>query len=569
MIDSLNRRFGRRGVIGCTWLCVVACCTAAHCQIPPSSVVVRLDEWTTGLGGPDQLAPTDLAILPDGSGRLAIATLGGRVRLIDSQGSFLDTRQSPYLDALSLIGGGAYGTTGLAFHPDFGVPEAPGYGKFYSIVAEPPSGPVDLTAPGGSSNHRDVLVEWTVNDPASDSPAATRRDVLRLGQPHQDHNVSDLAFDDSRLLYISSGDGGGGSRDNGQDLSNHHGSLLRIDPLEPGLTNLTGVTPSASGRYSFPNDNPFAGDGDPDTLPEIYAYGFRSPYRFTFDDATGRIFLGDVGAGSREEVDLVEIGHNYGWPIKEGSLGGMDPRFTDPLFEYGRDEGETVVGGFIYRGAEVPGLTGQYIFADFGRQVTAGQAPTPARLFAGDPDTGQIEELRIDTTGELLAERDESGALVSRQFIFSIGADAAGELYLLVGDDPQFPAATNPDGRILRITAPPVLGIPGDVNLDGVVSGDGTGPIESDDVSALIRGWRTTGHPDARSQIMHGDLNLDGTTDWLDWHILRTNHPGGSNLSLGAAGGPVPEPSTVAMLAAVLTILVTHLHGARRRGRQT
>jgi hypothetical protein len=169
-------------------------------------------------------------------------------------------------------------------------------------------------------------------------------------------------------------------------------------------------------------------------------------------------------------------------------------------------------------------------------------------LFAGDPLTGQVEELRISTLGEPLVELD-GGNVVSRQFILSIGQDLNGELYLVVGDDPQFPRALVPDGRILRILPVSGSGVPGDVNGDGLVMGDGTGDPAVDDVAAFVLGWGTTGHTSAAEQIMNGDLNLDGRTDFLDWFILRSNHPEGPSIDLASALAGVPEPAAAVLLA--------------------
>jgi hypothetical protein len=153
-------------------------------------------------------------------------------------------------------------------------------------------------------------------------------------------------------------------------------------------------------------------------------------------------------------VDLIAAGGNYGWPDNEGTLPAGPPigGALDPIFEYARSEGTTVVGGFIYRGTLFPQLAGKYIFGEFGRQIAGIQKVSTARMFAGDTATGTIEEIQIAPLGEQLADANDMGALISRQFILSIGADAAGELYLVVGDDPQFPRAVNPDGRIVRIT---------------------------------------------------------------------------------------------------------------------
>ena len=188
--------------------------------------------------------------------------------------------------------------------------------------------------PQGNGNHIDTLVEWTADDPTSNSPSFTRRDVIRFGQPHENHNMTDIDFDPQGLLYLSSGDGGN-SPFNSQDLSDHHGTVFRVDPLAPAVTDVPNVVTSANGRYSIPESNPFLSDGDANTLAEAYAYGFRSPYRISVDAVTGDVILGDVGGGSREEVNVVESGGNFGWPNKEGTIGSNDLASSTPSLSTG------------------------------------------------------------------------------------------------------------------------------------------------------------------------------------------------------------------------------------------
>ncbi|MCO6047775.1 PQQ-dependent sugar dehydrogenase [Aeoliella sp. ICT_H6.2] len=563
---------------------LLALSAVAHGQIPTGNTAIRLQEITTGLSGTMHVSPTDLVPVPDDSGRMAVSTINGVVRLIDSTGDYLDSDMAPFLDTRGeanryIPGNFAFGMTGIAFHPDYANQGFAGYGKFYSIITENhfESGSSDGSLPdlfdglalsGGA--HHDVLVEWTASDPTLDNPVFSRRDVLAMEQPHENHNVTDLAFGPDSLLYLASGDGGNPGRFTApQDVTSYIGSMLRIDPLSPsesGNRSTSGsFITSDNGSYSIPTTNP--GVGVPIEVEEAYAYGFRSPYRFNFDAVTGELFLGDVGESTREEVSIVTLDGNYGWGRFEGSV-ERDPgvvlvagtSHTPPVFEYGRSDGETVVGGFVYRGSEIPELEGQYIFAEFGRQVAAGQIPTPARLFAGDPATGDIEELFIDISGEQLSEDDGSGNLTSRQFILSIGQDLSGELYLVVGDDPQFPRALEPDGRILKIVPSVGIGVPGDVNGDGFVNGDGTGLPESDDVSAFILGWGTSGHQTQLEQIRNGDLNLNGVTDFGDWYILRTYHE--TNLAgidfEYLVGVPEPSSFSVLLLGVATTCVLTH-----------
>lgn len=542
------------------------------------SHAVRLTEITTGLGGPVHVSPTDLVPFPDNSGRMAVSTINGVVRVIDSNGTYLDSQASPFLDTRSepnrfVNSFFSFGMTGIAFHPDYVNSAAAGYGKFYSIVTEhhyqfPGSdgSMPDLFAglPLAGEPHHDVLVEWTTTNPASNSPAFSRRDVIAFERPTENHNVTDLAFGPDGLLYLASGDGGGPSRFAApQDVTSYIGKMLRIDPLSPAATGTRSTTGSfinsQNQQYRIPMSNP--GVGIPIEVDEVYAYGFRSPYRLDFDSATGDLYVGDVGEGTFEEVSRVTLGGNYGWGRFEGTL-QRDPSIvladgtthTPPVFQYGRGDGETVVGGFVYRGAALPELVGKYIFADFGRQVAPGQVPTPARLFAGDLTTGQIEELGISALGEQLLESG-SGIVKSRQFILSIGQDRNGELYLVVGDDPQFSnTAVEPDGRILKLVAAPEIG---DLNLDG--------QVDRDDWPIFRAGIREdlSGLSVADAYLM-GDLNGDGVNNWVDFRIFKEAFIASSGTSaFPDLGLQVPETSTLSMQ---LTALVGYGCWRRRKG---
>ncbi|MGI9519240.1 MAG: PQQ-dependent sugar dehydrogenase, partial [Pirellulaceae bacterium] len=317
------------------------------------------------------------------------------------------------------------------------------------FTSEPNSGKSDFTVgggPGGMFDHQAVIREWTV-DPLADvivgDPAVISRVLMRIDEPQFNHDGGMVAFGPDRMLYISLGDGGGGHDagmghgpdGNGQDPTNVLGTILRIDPLGKN---------SANGQYGVPANNPFVFGPEVD---EIFAWGLRNPFRFSFDTdpatgkishgTTGQLFVADVGQRNIEEVDIVLPGDNLGWRLKEGSFffdhvtGNVSntpfpgipipPTFNpvDPVFEYDHDEGRTVIGGFVYRGKEIPELVGKYVFGDF----TAGGFFTPAgRLFVGNLATGLIEELRIGFDSSPLG-----------LYIKGFGQDANGELYLLGG----------------------------------------------------------------------------------------------------------------------------------------
>ncbi len=330
------------------------------------------------------------------------------------------------------------GLLGLAFHPDFRK-----NGLIYTYSSEPASGPADFsTMPEGvAPNHQSVVREWRIPDPKRPDSVvdpSSSRVLMTIDEPQFNHNAGALNFGPDGMLYIAVGDGGNADDQgdghapggNGQDLSDGNvlGKILRIDPLGSN---------AANGSYGIPSDNPFVGEPGAD---EIYAYGFRNPFRFSFDRHTGDLIAADVGQNDIEEVDVVTSGGNYGWPIKEGSFlfdqNGSDPGFTtefspgvpagliDPIAEYDHDEGISVTGGFVYRGARVKQLQGSYVFADW-----------LSRLFHL-ADDGSIAELSP-------VNRDGVGVNIT-----GFGQDGRGELYVL--GQPGF-APVGTDGVVMRI----------------------------------------------------------------------------------------------------------------------
>ena len=250
------------------------------------------------------------------------------------------------------------GLLGMAFHPDY---QSNGQ-VFLSWT--------DVGAPMTS-----IIARFTVNVGGQTLDTGSRTEILRLEQDFENHNGGNIAFGPDGRLYIGFGDGGSGGDPNSraQETRNMLGDMLRID--------VNGALP-----YTVPSDNPFFDPivpnarcpADPDTLlddcPEIYAWGLRNPWRFSFDRATGELWLGDVGQGTREEIDIIERGGNYGWDCREGNVahGAAAPScatatgLRDPVHDYPRTEGVSVTGGYVYRGSDIPELVGNYLFADFG-----------------------------------------------------------------------------------------------------------------------------------------------------------------------------------------------------------
>lgn len=540
-------------------LVVIGLLTApiASAAVPEGTLTVRLETFATGFAGDigsiDQLSALDIS--PIGDGRHLVMTLGGLIRMVNSDGSveagaFLDTANPNSIGASEGIG-----PTSVAVHPEFLSTDLPGRGRFYTRTNE-----VTGTANadfGTGNNHQNVIYEWTVNDLNATSLVlgsdpdvlepgdnVVRREVMRVQQEGSIHNVVDMAFDSQAYLYLASGDGGGNSAF-AQDTTSIYGTVMRIDPIAP-IANPTSTDPiSTNGAYRIHPTNAFQTDGNPATPGEIFAYGFRSNYRISVDAETDEVWLGDVGATSREEINRVVNGGNYGWPNRQGTTGGQPIGGSiDPVFELLHFDSETqdsesnlVVGGFVYRGTAIPELVGQYVFADFGEDFT--QETNVVDLYYGDPSTSSDSarddffRFKIDLNGEPLPER-----------IWSIGQDENNELFLIGGPD-RFDFNNGTDSTILRLLPQSGLpnGVPGDVTQDGVV--------DSLDIDALYAGWYTTGHTSAIERVTNGDLNSDGITDLQDLFLL---HEALISAGLTIEGQPIPEPSTVALLGTAFVI---------------
>jgi len=445
--------------------------------IEKGTLTVELETIASGLAAPLHLEPA-----ADGTDRLFVVDQPGRVRII--QGGLL--LPTPFLDVTARIVSplgflGTYdvndfderGLLGIALHPGFADPAAAGYQKLYTYTSEPNDVSPDFTtdpAPAIIDNHS-VIAEWTVDsvDPNA-VDTATRRELMRIDQPQFNHDGGMLAFGHDGYLYISLGDGGAGNdvgdghgtTGNGQNKDTVHGSILRIDPLDPAATPLSPNPVSVNGAYRIPADNPFVGVPGVD---EIYAYGFRNPYRFSFDSATGKLIVGDVGQDHVEEIDIVQKGGNYGWNLKEGAfrfdpnngnvsndLTGLPANLLDPVAEYDHDDGTSIIGGYIYRGTAIPELAGKYVFGDFSR----GFFIPEGRVFYADLDTGEISEFTIGLDDLPLG-----------LFMKGLGQDAAGELYLLASPN-LGPYGT--DGVVLKIVDLCTERLPGDIDKNCLVN---------------------------------------------------------------------------------------------------
>jgi glucose/arabinose dehydrogenase len=291
------------------------------------------------------------------------------------------------------------GLLGMAFHPNY--PTDPRVYLFYTGTS------------GG--NLVDRVSQFRLNTAGTALDAATELELLNVADPETNHNGGNIAFGPDGFLYIGIGDGGGandahGSPGNGQRLTTLLGKMLRIDVANASAGTPYAIPMGASGNPFAANARCTGGTGAA-SCPEIYAYGFRNPWRWSFDrGGTNELWLADVGQMTLEEVDIVVRGGNYGWRCFEGTEPfnadcGSNPDPIAPVAQYGRSLGFSTTGGFVYRGAAIPGLVGRYVFGDFGGRLwhIARDTPPTLTLAAG---SGQATGLAIssfgqDTAGEL------------------------------------------------------------------------------------------------------------------------------------------------------------------------
>ncbi|MCX6872431.1 MAG: leucine-rich repeat protein [Verrucomicrobia bacterium] len=427
-------------------------------SIPKGTIALNLKQIATGLAAPDY------AISPPGdTARLFVLEQKGQI-LILQNGRLLPT---PALDIQSLVApplvitnaNDERGLLGLAFHPGFSTPISPGYRTLYTYNSQPlGTGPTYVAPNGATQGYKNAINEWKVSatDPNVIDPLS-RREVISFGKNANNHNGGTIAFGPDGYLYLGLGDGGNANDvgfshlepgGNAQNLSTPLGKFLRIDPLLPTLTPGSPNPASGNGQYRIPATNPFQVAGQ---VPEIYALGFRNPYRFSFDRLNGELILADVGQNTVEEIDRVVLGGNYGWAIKEGDFlfnrttatgtvgtvgarsAGSPVGLTDPIsgpsgtLEYDHDDGISIIGGFVYRGSLMPELYGKYVFGDLALHTAPTRAD--ARLFYADLTTGAIKEF--------LLPQFAVGILPNGLTVHGFGEDGNGELYVLATNTPS------------------------------------------------------------------------------------------------------------------------------------
>ena len=342
---------------------------------------IHLDRIATGLS-----QPVGLVAPRDGTGRLFIVEQPGTIRIWEKG----HVAGPPFLDLRDRVATGyEMGLLGLAFHPQF--PQDP---RFY----------VNYTTKSLSQGIRTKIAEFRLGKDSGVADRGSERILFDISQPYPNHKGGHLAFGPDGFLYIGLGDGGSGNdpRDNAQHLHTVLGKMLRID-----VNDRQEPLP-----YRIPPDNPFVGKVD--ARPEIWAYGLRNPWRYSFDPATGRLYVADVGQYDREEIDVVQKGGNYGWRRMEGTIctPGVNPSCDQtglerPIFDYPSRSGHVVIGGYVYRGTSIPNLCGAYVYGDYG--------------------TGNVFALRYDGR----AVTAQTMLFESHRQITSFGEDEQHELYLV------------------------------------------------------------------------------------------------------------------------------------------
>ena len=384
------------------------------------------------------------------NGWLGVNDLNGPFHMVNYQGTaheYVDLRD--VFPELRTSPGAGTGFTSFAAHPEFDR-----NGKFYTAHTEAPnSGTPTLPLPEpGSEDLQGVVTEWIADDPAGETFAGTRRELLRIDITGTIHGLQEIAFrrgiekshPDYGLLYICSGEGQilqyGPLANTGTPFS-PLGTLLRIDPEG---------TDGPNGAYGIPPDNPYAdGSGG---LPEVWAYGFRNPHRIAWDNTNDHLLITDIGERQVEELNLIEPGRHYGWPVREGpylldpdgntdvvyELPPDDEGYTYPVAMYDHEEGFAIAGGFVYRNARIPELKDRFLASDI-RSGDLFMVP------ADELEQGEVTPFRHWFL------RDENGVVDPYEMVggrsrtdLRIGTDPFGEIYIL----------TKQDGRVRKLISP-------------------------------------------------------------------------------------------------------------------
>jgi len=362
----------------------------------PATITVNSAKVTDGIK-----APTAMAF--PAANKAWVTEQTGAIRLI-KDGKLTDIAVLDVKDKMIKVNSGyeERGLLNVTLHPKFAT-----NGKFYIFYSRPYK-----NEPGKPRfNHTDVVAEYKMQPNSDQADPNSERIILTQDKPDGNHNGGGIVFGSDGYLYVTFGDGGGqhdqhGPIGNGQNLNTWLGKVLRINI-------------DVDSTYSVPKDNPFV--GKPNVKPEIWAYGFRNPYRISVDRASKQLFIGEVGQDKWEEVDLLQKGANYGWRVVEGNHchnpeNGCDfTGFVPPITEYAHSEGVSVIGGYVYNGKQIPSIKGKYIFGDWTGpvwylqkagdkwlrgKVTINNYPSNAKITGwGEDQSGELYYLTNTDTG--------------------------------------------------------------------------------------------------------------------------------------------------------------------------
>ncbi|MEM9187146.1 MAG: PQQ-dependent sugar dehydrogenase [Planctomycetota bacterium] len=552
-----------------------------NATIPQSSFTVEIEDVLTIPNSDGQAPRMEDLVFGGEPGAAYVVDQRGPVYKFDPS----DANPAPelFFDLYDVVGNANInfqtGVRGMAFHPDFNTPNTPGYRKFYTSHSRNPFSSIagantkfffSPNPPG--ITHDSVVGEFTV-DANGEVVSSSYRELFRVGQPETDHNIGQIGFDptaqpgdaDYGNLYIALGDGGGAGNPyglaqnrttitsaNSGGLGFPHGSILRVNPIA-----------TTGAAFQVPADNPFVGEAN--AIEEVWAYGLRNPHKFAWDPVTGKMLISDIGQSNVEEVNLGAAGANYGWSEREGTfdlvstdvvtdLPANHPSdgFTYPVAQYDHDPDndnqdgglDAIVGGPVYRGNDLPGLTGRYVLGDFsandalysvgvGDLVQRDDFSDLANLNGGL--LAPLEEIRLTRNGSptslLTLIRAESGNQGLNRTDIRIEAGPDGEVYVL----------NKHDGTVRRLAS--IAGAtPGDYNADGVVN------------AADYTVWRD--HLGDPSGTLPNDPE-GGPVGAAQYRIWRENYTGGVPNGLSAF---VPEPGS-ACLAAFAAAWVTGRRG--------
>jgi len=339
-------------------------------------------------------SPVDIQHAADGSNRLFVAEQNGIIRVFKNDS--LTASSTVFLDIQQKVtSGGERGLLGFAFHPDFKT-----NGFFY----------VNYTQ---GNPLKTVIARYKTSDlAATKADAASETILLTFSQPYDNHNGGSMQFGSDSYLYIATGDGGSGGdpMNNAQNRKSYLGKILRLD-----------VNGTTKGNYGVPADNPYVANTE-GYYPEIFAYGLRNPWKISFDKETGLLLAADVGQNTREEINVITKGGNYGWPVKEGincyrpSSNCNSSGLTDPILDYAQSDGDkSITGGYIYREKKVKSLIGKYLYADFvsGRiwslAIENGKAGANTLLFEKN---GAVSTFGMDEAGEVYFANYSTGKIM-------------------------------------------------------------------------------------------------------------------------------------------------------------